>query len=75
MRDAREHRCDVIFAGGIKAARPRRVGIAHQPVGADHHRLAVVVEDGAIDNQHVIAKFVEPVEIAPSVAHRGTGDR
>ena len=70
-----QHSGDVVFAAGIEPAGARGIGIAHHPVAAHHHRLAIVVQPLAVHHQQVIAEIIEAVEVAPGLAHRGGWNR
>ena len=74
-RQAVQHGCDVIFAGGIEAAGPRRVLLARQAIGGDHQRLAILAMRLAVHHQKMVADIVILVEIAAGLAHLGRGDR
>ena len=68
-RHARQHRRNVVFRGGVEPAGAGGVNVAHQPVGADHGGLPVLVGQRAVDHQEMIANLVELVEIAARFAH------
>ncbi len=74
-RQAVQHRGDVIFAGGIETASPRRILLARQPIGGDHQRLTVLAMGFAVHHQKVVADIVIFVEIAARLAHLRRGDR
>ena len=70
-----QHGRDVVFAGRVEAARALGIGIAHEAIGADHQGLAVFIVHRTVDDEKVVAEFVELVEIAAGLAHRGARDR
>ena len=72
---AAQHRREVVFARGVEAAGLGRVFLADQAIGADDERLAVLVEDRAVDDEKMVAEIVEAVEVAPLRAHLRRRDR
>ena len=76
-RMTREQRREIIFAGRIEAALLLRDIAAQQAIGADHLRLhlAEAVARGVIDDDEMIAEFVEAIGVAARDRGLGVGDR
>ncbi len=73
---AGQQRRDVELALTVEAAMFRRDLTPQQPIGADDLRLdpAKGIAGGEIDDQQMIAEFVEGADIAPHQCPRAVGD-